>query len=595
MALLLILLSVLLAIIIKQGLNIHTNYKLARTIGLPILITPVEPLDPFWRLTLPFLAPILRRLPYGLGEWIDHGSFASSFASRNKIHRDLGPAIVVVTPRRVKIMLGDGNAVEDILSRYREFIKPPSIYTALNVFGENVDSVNKDKWQRHRKITAPSFNERNSNIVWTEALHQATTLLNLWTYVPGSEISTTHKDSLTLALNVLLGAGFGRSSDFNSVSSPSPGHSLSFQQSLHTVLQKFVFVILSSSLPETLRNLLPDKNNQLSTAIQEFKQYLIEMVAEERLSLQKGGKEKHTLVSALLRAADLEDQESRGNNYLSNDEIYGNLFIYCFAGHDTTANTISYALTLLASHEEAMAWVKEEITAVLGPGGDGEMGDYEKVFPQLKRCLAVMVYPTPKPIPTPSPMHILFLIRDTTTNSTPKYETLRLFGPVQTLPRDTEDTPTTLQIQGTTHTIPPNTLFMINFSCAHTDTNYWGQTPNSPSSFEDAWTFRPSRWLIPTTSPSTPFNEDLLVPPRGTYFPWASGPRICPGRKFSQVEFVAVIARLFRKHHLKVAALPGKSDKMVRERTRRVLADSSVKLTLSMNDSTRVRFIWVED
>ncbi|CAG8951431.1 hypothetical protein HYFRA_00007347 [Hymenoscyphus fraxineus] len=574
MALLLILLSLILASILNQAINIHTNYKLARTIGLPILITPVEPLDPFWRLTLPFLTPVLRRLPYGLGEWIDYGSFASSFASRNKIHRDLGPAIVVVTPRRVKIMLGDGNAVEDILSRYREFIKPPSIYTALNVFGENVDSVNKDKWQRHRKITAPSFNERNSNIVWTEALHQATTLLNLWTSIPGCEISTTHKDSLTLALNVLLGAGFGRSSDFNSVSSPSPGHTLSFQHSLHTVLQKFVFVILSSSLPETVRKLLPDKN-KLSTAIQEFKQYLIEMVAEERLSLQNSGKEKHTLVSALLRAADREDQESRGNNYLSNDEIYGNLFIYCFAGHDTTANTISYALTLLACHEEAMAWVKEEITAVLGTGGDGEMGDYEKVFPRLKRCLAVM------------------------------YETLRLFGPVQTLPRDTEDTPTTLQIQGTTHTIPPNTLFMINFSCAHTDTNYWGQTsnsnPKSPSSSEDAWTFRPSRWITHpnhtthTTNPPTPFNEDLLIPPRGTYYPWASGPRICPGRKFSQVEFVAVIARLFRGHHLKVAALPGESDAMVRERTRAVLADSSVKLTLSMNDSTRVRFIWVED
>lgn len=296
--------------------------------------------------------------------------------------------------------------------RYREFIKPPFIYTALDVFGKNVDSVNKDEWQRHRKITAPSFNERNvslicytpksiihqgsqlmlrqSSIVWAESLHQSSGLLSRWTSTVGLEISSTHNDSLTLALNVILGAGFGKSSDFDSVTSPGPGHLLSFKQSLHTILQKFIAVIFAASLTSKLDFLIPDKYNTVGIAIREFKQYLVEMVAEERASLTAGNPEKHTLVSALMRASDLEEIQGKGKNTLSVEEIYGNLFMFSFAGHDTTANTLSYALILLAANEKALSWMKEEISAVVG-GSDPEDWEYEKIFPQLKRCLAVMV------------------------------------------------------------------------------------------------------------------------------------------------------------------------------------------------------------
>lgn len=221
-------------------------------------------------------------------------------------------------------------------------------------------------------------------------MHQSSGLLKLWTTTPGSEISSTHNDSLTLALNVILGAGFGKSSDFDSVTSPGPGHLLSFKQSLHTILRKFIAVVFTASLTGKLGFLIPDKYNTVGIAIREFKQYLVEMVAEERASLTEGNPEKHTLVNALMRASDLEESQGKGKNTLSVEEIYGNLFIFSFAGHDTTANTISYALTLLAANEKTLAWMKEEITAVVG-GSDSVDWVYEKTFPQLKRCLAVMV------------------------------------------------------------------------------------------------------------------------------------------------------------------------------------------------------------
>jgi hypothetical protein len=41
--------------------------------------------------------------------------------------------------------------------------------------------------------------------------------------------------------------------------------------------------------------------------------------------------------------------------------------------------------------------------------------------------------------------------------------------------------------------------------------------------------------------------KEIIQPPLGMYNPWTAGPQVCPGKKFSQVEFVAIIARLFQK------------------------------------------------
>lgn len=64
-----------------------------------------------------------------------------------------------------------------------------------------------------------------------------------------------------------------------------------------------------------------------------------------------------------------------------------NIFAYNLAGHETTANTVAYALVLLAAHPQYQDWVREEIMQVQ----DTLAGDYNSIFPRLQRCLAVMV------------------------------------------------------------------------------------------------------------------------------------------------------------------------------------------------------------
>jgi cytochrome P450 len=112
-----------------------------------------------------------------------------------------------------------------------------------------------------------------------------------------------------------------------------------------------------------------------------------------------------TIMSTLVRLSDQEKNRAEGDNasvlkhdqsmkrdtksYLTEEEIAGNLFIFTAAGFDTTANTMSYAVTLLAVYPEWQAWIQTEIDIVLA--SLSETPDYATAFPRLTRCLAVMV------------------------------------------------------------------------------------------------------------------------------------------------------------------------------------------------------------
>jgi cytochrome P450 len=88
--------------------------------------------------------------------------------------------------------------------------------------------------------------------------------------------------------------------------------------------------------------------------------------------------------------------------------------------------------------------------------------------------------------------------------------------------------------------------------------------------------------------------EELISPPSGTFLPWISGPRVCPGKKFAQVEFVAVLSSLFRKHRARPLVLEGETAEDANNRVRREVDDSSLKVTLSINHPEKFDLIWEE-
>lgn len=65
------------------------------------------------------------------------------------------------------------------------------------------------------------------------------------------------------------------------------------------------------------------------------------------------------------------------------------MFVFNFAGHDTTAHSFAYTFMLLAAHPDVQEWMADEIRHVLGVE-DVLRIDYN-VFPRLVRTLAVLV------------------------------------------------------------------------------------------------------------------------------------------------------------------------------------------------------------
>lgn len=298
---------------------------------------------------------------------------------------------------------------------------------------------------------------------------------------------------------------------------------------------------------------LPKKLQTLHEACTSFQQHMTKAYEEEKRALSDGAAEKNFL-TLLVRASQVHDQQ---NGHLTESEAYGNIFTFNFAGHDTTAHTFTFALYLLSAHPEVQDWIHEEIRHVSGERRAQEM-EYELDFPRLKRCLAVML------------------------------ETLRIYTPVPTS-KFTDTRTQTLRVGGGKKTIviPPMTMVLPSYAALQTDPRWWG-----PDSLE----WRPARWIEARNNGadgSVPCDEELITPRRGTYVAWSGGARDCPGRKFSQVEFVATLATLFRDHRVEPVPMAAETPEASRKRVLDLIeTDSAPVLLLQMLHPERAPLRW---
>ncbi|KAL9091685.1 MAG: hypothetical protein Q9165_004761 [Trypethelium subeluteriae] len=148
--------------------------------------------------------------------------------------------------------------------------------------------------------------------------------------------------------------------------------------------------------------------------------------------------EAHNLLGALVQALQAEEHG------LSDDELYGNLFIYNMAGHETTTNTVATSIAYLAAAPQWQDWICEELRAVLGKSSSVGEWDYADVYPQLRRCQAVQL------------------------------ETLRLHGSTVFLPKAIGSIAQVVTIKKTEYVIPPKTFVLANSQALHCDPQIWG-------------------------------------------------------------------------------------------------------------------------
>lgn len=167
-------------LVISTILSFLRNLRNAQKSGLPIVISPVDFMNPVWLVLQKPLSPLLAKLPFGLGSWVRYNQLSWYFDDKYAMHQEHGKVFIHVTPGMNELHSIDPEANAQILSRRSDFEKPDRILESVKPYGDSVTSVTGLDWQRHRRITVPPFNERNCMLVWDESLDQARQLALYW-------------------------------------------------------------------------------------------------------------------------------------------------------------------------------------------------------------------------------------------------------------------------------------------------------------------------------------------------------------------------------------------------------------------------------
>jgi cytochrome P450 len=284
--------------------------------------------------------------------------------------------------------------------------------------------------------------------------------------------------------------------------------------------------------------MLPQSLANIGHAAISLKGFMMDIITEESAALNEGKPGSGGLITSLVRALDqrtAKRPDARDNikeakrGSLSINEILGNVFVINIAGHDTTANTLAFAMMLLTANPEVQDWLYEEIITVT-QGKPVEDWDYA-LFGQLKRCQAVFL------------------------------ETLRLYAPITGLPKITSKTVQTLQIGDRVLAIPPGTETFPLLLGIQTDPRYW----------VDPYVWKPSRWILrPETAPEVT-EEELFVPQKGTFSYGRKGRRTASGRNSRRLRQLpswpvcsGPIAYAQRREQARRKSKPGNGLKIVR-------------------------------
>ncbi|RAL11437.1 cytochrome P450 [Aspergillus homomorphus CBS 101889] len=539
------------------------NINRARKLGLPYHILPVSPVNPLWVVLEPVIFYVLDRLPFQFGRLTHYGRRGWQFKDKAQSHLRMGDAFAIATPFEVFVYICDAQAITEIINRRSDFVRPVELYKMLDVFGPNVATTIGADWQRHRKIVAAPFNERLNSFVWDEAISQTQGLLA--SRGKDSQFRGLGTDIRILALNVLAATGFKRAQSFQS--SSSGDHRRSYGESLNILMENSFLIMVIP--PWILRlPILPSWCRRVGHAFEDFRQHMLAMFNEEKALIDRGQPGTGTLMSTLIRESEVtttghSSSGARKQPPLTLHEILGNIYVINFAGHDTTANTLTYLMFLLAAYPDIQEWIAEEIRTVIPAIRDTDqtpgLGSYKEAFPRLKRCFAVLL------------------------------ETVRLYPAIIALPKSVapqEGTTLHLLESNRTLTLPQGTAILPSLLAVQTHPRYWPEEPQH---------WRPRRWIQATTTTAKAADtqqETIMDPKPGTYIPWSAGVQVCAGQKFAQVETVALLAACFRAHRLRAIRLPGKDFEAMQKRLVAMTMDTHQLLVIQMRDPDSVPFVW---
>ncbi|TBU46705.1 cytochrome P450 [Dichomitus squalens] len=257
-----------------------------------------------------------------------------------------------------------------------------------------------------------------------------------------------------------------------------------------------------------------DIMHRRATEIYREKKALLD-TGDEALTLQVG--EGRDLMSILLKANTLAAVEDR----LSEEELIGQMVTMTFAAMDTTSNALSQILHLLAQHPDVQTRVRQEILEARHRSDTRDLS-YDELcaLPFLDAICR---------------------------------ETLRVHPPATFIFREAQRDmilPLSEPIRGLDGTlmteipVPKGTVVHVGVLGSNMNRRTWG---------EDAWEWKPERWLAPLPEAVA----EAHIP--GVYsnlMTFIGGGRACIGFKFSQLEMKVVLSLLVSTFVFEVSDKP---------------------------------------
>jgi cytochrome P450 len=361
--------------------------------------------------------------------------------------------------------------IESVLvTQNNNFVKSKDYRAMRRVLGNGLLTSEGDFWRRQRKLIQPAFYQERIGAYAETMVRYTERMLESWSDGQALDI---HEAMMHLTLGIvaktLFDADVSREAE-------------DVDAALAVLMGKF---LRQAGLALLLPTWVPLPTSRLlKRAVGRLDKVIYGIIEQRRASGQMSG----DLLSVFLQA---HDEQGIG---MTDRQLHDEIMTLFLAGHETTANVLSWTWYLLGQNPHAEEQLHEELGRVLGGR-----------------------------VPTPADLSRL-VYTDTVLR-----ESMRLYPPVWVIGRCA-----LAPFRLGEYEIPADTNMLISQLIMHRDARYFPQ----PERFD------PDRW-----SASNSRNSSL---PRFAYFPFGGGPRVCVGAGFAMMEAVLLLAAIAQQFQIRV-------------------------------------------
>ncbi len=390
------------------------------------------------------------------------------------LKREYGDIALYHIARQPIVLVSDPDLIRDVFTTHaRRFHKGRGLERAKILLGEGLLTSEDDFHLRQRRLAQPAFHRARIATYGETMASYAERRTATW---KNGETLDVSREMAAYTLAVVGKTLFDADIE-------SEAHEIG--EALGAAIAVFNFSVLPFG--ELLMKLPIPAARRFHRGRARLDATIYRMSAERRAS----GEDRGDLLSMLLLAHDTEGDGTGMSDVQLRDEAMTLLL----AGHETTANALTWTFYLLSQNPGAEAKLHAELDAL----GSAPLGADDVLrLPYTRAVIA---------------------------------ESLRLYPPAWIVGRRVLD-----EYQLGPYTIAPRTIVLMSQWIVHRDPRWW----------PDAESFQPERWL-PGGSAS---NAER---PKFSYFPFGAGTRVCIGEQFAWMEGILALGTMARKWKLRLA------------------------------------------